>query len=112
MDKADGRGAADIKAINKIIDGHMIEEMVENIGVKECYKDDLIQEVYLALLQQDQERLNEIDEKGELRYFVSKIITNQYCSVHSPFYYQIMRYNKLRDERADPDPKDVKDDNE
>ena len=57
---------------------------------------DLVQEVYLALLQYDEQKLCGLYERGELRWFVTRIVINQYSSSTSPFYYLYKRrYRKL-----------------
>ena len=59
---------------------------------------DLCQEVYLTLLQYDERKLSEMYERGELRWFIARIVINQYASATSPFYYLYKRrYRKLDD---------------
>lgn len=75
------------KPIEHIIENRYIEEIVNNIGVSSEYKDDLIQETYLILLlQYDKKFLQELINKKQIKFFISRIITNQYCSSTSPFY--------------------------
>lgn len=83
--------------IDVIIDRRWVEDMSTNINVDYDLRDDFIQEVYLILLQYDKNKLEEMLWKGEnnLKYFVNKIITNQYNSVNSPFYYT---YKKIKKE--------------
>lgn len=57
---------------------------------------DLVQEVYLTLLTYDEQKLCGLYERGELRWFVTRIVINQYASATSPFYYLYKRrYRKL-----------------
>lgn len=86
------------EVINRIISSGVVEEVIDNIGVKELYRDDLIQETYLILLEYDQNRLKEIEEKGDMRWFITRIITNQINSKTSRFYYKYKKFNKDKDE--------------
>lgn len=74
--------------IDTIIKNRYIEEIVNNIGVQTDLKDDLIQDIYVILLEYDQEKLKELINKNQIKFFISRIITNQYCSCTSPFFKQ------------------------
>lgn len=74
----------------------VVETMVDNLLVPEVYRDDLIEETYLILLEYDHDRLQSIYDKGDIRFFTSRIITNQINSKTSPFYYKYKRYNQLK----------------
>ena len=77
-----------------------IEGMIENLGVKALYKDDLLQETYIILLEYDENKIQEMYENGELKYFISKLLTNQINSKTSRFYYKYKKYNlKKNDEQ-------------
>ena len=84
--------------VDRIIASGIVEEIVDNIGVIELYRDDLVQETYLILLEYDKDKLNEIEEKGDTKFFVSKVITNQINSKTSRFYYKYKKYYKNKDE--------------
>lgn len=86
------------EVINRIISSGVVEEVVDNIGVKALYRDDLVQETYLILLEYDRTRLIEIEEKGDMRWFITRIITNQINSKTSRFYYKYKKFNKDKDE--------------
>lgn len=86
--------------IDKIISSGIVEEIVDNLAVINLYRDDLVQETYMILLEYDQDKLREIDEKGDTRYFISKIITNQINSKTSRFYYKFRKYYHDKDERG------------
>lgn len=87
--------------VNKIISSGVVEEIVDNLNVPDTYKEDLIQEIYLILLEYDQDKLNNIPEK-EIKYFVSRIIINNWNSKTSPFYTKYRKYYEYTDDTIDP----------
>lgn len=58
---------------------------------------DLCQEVYLTLLQADEQKLCEMYQRRELNYYIARIVTNQYSSKTSPFYYLFRRRYRTLD---------------
>lgn len=79
--------------ISNLASEQAVEQMIHNI----CHSDapelnDLAQEIYLALLEYRDDRIIELYEAGQLRYFIVRIISNQYFSITSPFY---MRYRRF-----------------
>lgn len=84
----------DMTIIESIAKEKTVEMIVDNMAVKDIYRDDLIQEIYMILLMYNQERLQEIMDKGDMRFFISKLITNNYNSKTSRFYYKFKKYNK------------------
>jgi hypothetical protein len=86
--------------VESIANEKVVETMVDNMAVPELYRDDLVQEIYLILLMYNQERLQEIQDKGDMRFFISKLITNNYNSKTSRFYYKYKKYNKEKDDNG------------
>lgn len=87
---------------NKIVEmlalSGKVEEMISNITKTPASEDiiDLAQDIYLELLQKPDDLILELHSKGELLYFIVKVITNNIYSQNSPYYYKYMRYNKNR----------------
>lgn len=96
-----------------IIKSRMVEELIDAYGVPKTFRDDLVQEIYLILLQYDQQKLNEIKEKNQLRFFIARIIRNQWFSDTSPFFKQYRKYYKYKDDNyerpEDTEPKEADD---
>ena len=84
------------------------EEVVERIAregwVEECIKvvtggvwrseyDDLAQDVLIELL--DQEKIVDLYKKGELKYYVVRVIRNNLQSCTSRFFYRYRRFSLL-----------------
>lgn len=72
-------------AIDYIIKNNIVKQLANDYMVTTAYKDDLIQEVYMVLLEYPKEKLNQIPEK-QLKFFVAKIMKNLWFSKTSSFY--------------------------
>lgn len=86
--------------IEQIAKNKTVETMVDNMAVPDLYRDDLIQEIYLILLQYDEDKIQEIWDKGDMNFFISKLITNNYNSKTSRFYYKYKKYYKEKDDNG------------
>lgn len=84
--------------LNRIANERLVEDISKNIGVSPKYFDDFVQEIYLILLEYDQEKLEAIYEKGDIKFFLTRIIKNQWCSTTSPFYRKYRKYYEYADE--------------
>ena len=78
--------------LNKIANERLVEEIFKNLGLSPKYMDDLVQEIYLILLEYNQEKLQYIYDKGQLNFFLTRIIKNQYFSNTSPFFKKYRKY--------------------
>lgn len=88
--------------VEEIYKTNLLTELCENIGVTKNNMDDFLQEIYLILLEYDEEKLIEIYNKNQLKFFMVRIILNQHHSKNSPFYMKYKRYqlkaNELTEE--------------
>lgn len=86
---------------NNIIEALAKEKTVEtlctNMGVEQAYLDDLVQEIYLILLEYDEDKLIKMYERKQLKFFIVRIIMNQYFSKNSPFYKKYKLYDQRQD---------------
>ena len=66
----------------------VVETMVRNIARSPLTADlkDLSQMVYEIILEYDEGKIRDLWIHGEIRFFISRIIMNQYYSENSPFY--------------------------
>lgn len=76
--------------------------MIENIAHQSLTADlrDLSQMVYLILLEYDEDRLQDLWEHEQMRFFIARIITNQYRSSNSPFHTQFRKFRQMIDEEV------------
>lgn len=78
--------------INEIANGGLVEEIIQGVSYSKFENTenlkDLTQDIYLQLLQMDNAKINELYFKKQLRFWVTRIITNNIHSKTSPYYYQ------------------------
>ena len=86
--------------IESLARNRVVETMVENIANQSLSADlkDLSQMVYIILLEYDEKKLQDLYENDQMKYFLARIIVNQYRSSNSPFYRIIRKYRRLIDE--------------
>ena len=83
------------EVVNIIAKERMVEEIVSNIAKSSDCDDtlkDLSQEIYLDLLSKDEEKIVNLYETNQIRFFVVRMVTNNLFSKNSP-YYQVFRKN-------------------
>ena len=69
-----------------------VREIIANMGVQDDHKDDLFEEAILILLLYDHNKLLDVYLKGQIRFFISRILCNQYYSTHSYFFKTYKKY--------------------
>ena len=81
------------EVVNIIAKERLVEEIVSNIAKSsDDLLNDLVQEIYLDLLQKDEDKIIKLYESNQMRYFVVRMVTNNLFSKNSP-YYQVFRKN-------------------
>ena len=60
--------------------------------------DDLIQDIYVLLLEKDDKLIIDLYNKGELGYYLLKIARNQLLSVNSKYYYTYIKLGANSDD--------------
>ena len=77
--------------INEIANNGLVEEIIQGVSYSKFENPenikDLAQDIYLQLLQMDTKKLNDLYTKNQLRFWVTRIITNNIHSKTSPYYY-------------------------
>ena len=66
---------------------------------KHADSDDLLHDTIVALYESDKEKINKLIEKGELIFWIARIMINQYHSKTSPYFKKYRKYYKNIDER-------------
>ena len=59
---------------------------------------DLIQDIYLILLNSDENLIVALYNKGELGYYILKVARNQLLSKNSPYYQKYIRFQSNSDD--------------
>ena len=81
------------EVVNIIAKERLVEEIVSNIAKSsDDLLNDLVQEIYLDLLQKDEDKIIKLYESNQMRYFVVRMVTNNLFSKNSP-YYQVFKKN-------------------
>lgn len=98
----------DIKNMEKIYIEcyNIIKEIVNNTIPNDEHKEDLIQDIILDVMIKPPDKIRKMYKKGEIRFFISKMITNNICSKNSPYYY-IYKKRKFEDIDNDKDYKEI-----
>ena len=88
--------------VEELAEQRVVEQMVRVIcKVSATYLQDLAQMIYLYLLEYDEEKLITLYEEGSLRFFLVRIIKNQWLSNTSPFHYQYRKFLHNSNELTD-----------
>ena len=85
------------RIVNELAKNKVVETMCVNFGVEQAYFDDLVQEIYLIILEYDDNKIINMYEKNQIKFFITRIIKNQYFSKNSPFYKKYKTYDQRQD---------------
>ena len=87
------------KIIDEISKNKIVEEIVYNIGDKgdEDLKD-LIQDIYINLLEKEDNLIESLYSENQLKYFIIRMVVNNIHSKNSPYYtkYKKDKINKIK----------------
>lgn len=83
----------------------VIEEITEHIAGRIGENErDLIQDIYVYLLELPDEKLKGMQDRKEMRWYITRMILNQYNSKTSDFY---KKYRKSQLERTEDNHRDT-----
>ena len=87
------------KIIDEISKDKLVEEIVYNIGDRgdEDLKD-LIQDIYINLLEKEDDLIETLYDTNQLKYFIIRMVVNNIHSKNSPYYtkYKKDKINKVK----------------
>lgn len=86
---------SNVEIVEHLAKRKVVEHLVENItrrAATSANMQDLIQIIYLALLEYDSEKIEDLWERGQIKFFIVRIIINQYRTDHSPFADSIRKF--------------------
>lgn len=89
-----------VSIVNEIAKQKMVEQMVQNIAHQSLTADlkDLVQMVYLILLEYDEQKLQDLWMNHQMSFFLARVIINQFRSSNSPFH---TIFRKFQERAAD-----------
>lgn len=85
------------KIVEEIFNSNLLSTLFKNMSVKGNDFEDLQQEILLILLEYDDDKIIEMYNNKQLKWFIIKLIKNQYFSVNSPYYKKYKKYYNLID---------------
>ena len=90
------------EVINIIAREHLVDRIVNKLlssskNPFDC-PEDLIQDVYLLLLEKGDKLIVDLYERGELAYYLLRVVRNQLLSKNSPYYQKYIRLLANSDE--------------
>lgn len=74
-----------------------IEEIVKNIAPADPDNEDLIQDVALVVLEKPPEFISKLYDKGQLKYYIARVIMNNLFSASSPYYCKYKKHINTSD---------------
>lgn len=81
------------KGIEYLARNRVVEEMIDKMNISGQHIDDLVQEIYLILLEYDTDKINELIQNKQINFFISRIIMNQVFSCTSDFYKKYVKWD-------------------
>ena len=90
------------EVVDIIAKEHLVDRIVNKLlssskNPFDC-PEDLIQDIYLLLLQKDDDLIINLYNKGELGFYLLKIARNQLLSKNSPYYTKYIKFLANSDE--------------
>ena len=90
------------EVIDIIAREHLVERIVNKLlssskNPFDC-PEDLIQDVYLLLLEKGDKLIVDLYERGELAYYLLRVARNQLLSKNSPYYTKYIKFRAQSDE--------------
>lgn len=87
------------EVVNIIAREKMVETIVSNIAKSDDdLLNDLVQEIYLDLLQKDDEKIVKLYQSNQIRYFITRIVINNIHSKNSPYWCKIKSFSYYMNE--------------
>ena len=81
------------EVVEKLAKERTVEQICSNIAKSaDDLLNDLSQEIYLDLLQKDEDKIINLYETNQMRYFITRMIINNLHSTNSPFWCKIKSF--------------------
>lgn len=76
----------------------IVNKLVSSSKNRFDFPDDLIQDIYVLLLEKDEDLIVNLYNKGELGFYLLKVARNQLLSKNSPYYTKYIKFRAYSDE--------------
>lgn len=87
------------KIMTELCEEETVKDIIRNMNII-TDADDLEQEIYMILLEYNKDKIIEMYEKKQLKFFIVGVIQRQYNSKTSPFYKKYKKYYSMVDENV------------
>lgn len=87
--------------VGQLAKERVVETLVQNVTHHSTLQGsllDLVQIIYFALLQTDPARLEHLATTKQMKFYIVRMIMNQFFSQSSPFYKEIRRFSRRSSE--------------
>ena len=85
--------------INDIAKRKVVEDIIAHIGKGTYpYVDDLAQDLYLELIEKEENKIQNLYEKKQLNFFITRMVMNNLLSKNSRYYYNYIRWDEKKTE--------------
>lgn len=87
------------KIIDELAKNKVVEKLVKRYTefMNNPYLEDLVQDIYISLMEKDANFISGLYKKNELDYFIMKMIKNNLYSNTSPFYKKYQKFREITD---------------
>ena len=76
----------------------IVNKLVSSSKNRFDFPDDLIQDIYVLLLEKDEDLIVNLYNKGELGFYLLKVVRNQLLSTNSPYYTKYIKFRAISDD--------------
>ena len=76
----------------------IVNKLVSSSKNRFDFPDDLIQDIYVLLLEKDEDLIVNLYNKGELGFYLLKVVRNQLLSKNSPYYTKYIKFRAISDD--------------
>ena len=78
-----------VEIINELAINKTVEQIIHNVAKTDI--EDLAQDIYLSLLEKPPELIENLFQKNQLNFFITKMVMNNIRSSTSPYYYTYLK---------------------
>ena len=76
----------------------IVNKLVSSSKNRFDFPDDLIQDIYVLLLEKDEDLIVNLYNRGELGFYLLKVARNQLLSKNSPYYTKYIKFRAVSDD--------------
>ena len=88
------------RIMTEVYETDMVKNIIRNMKVNSIDAEDLEQEIYMILLEYNRDKIVEMYQNKQLKFFIVGVVQRQYNSKTSPFYKKYKKYYSIVDENT------------